>query len=353
MVDLVPDATPPRVKRTFPNDGAIVGSVNLVLAYFSEPIDPATLSSGTFTLQHAGADGRLETGDDELIQQGSVTFRGDLNAAVFSFSTSLAPGLHLAKVLPPIADLAGNALSPATSWQFWVVGGKDTDQDGIPDDIELALGLDPNRSSTLNDGILDGDRDPDGDGLANKWEILFGYDPRNRDSDGNGIFDGQEDPDNDRLTNLQELALHTNPVNPDTDGDGWSDEAEVTGQGNPLDASVGPRLFVSAAPPLAVLVTGVGPLDAVNLGTVVAQPPVRLLVPGLASFDAVTLGVVIAQPPLNVLVPGQGPLDSFSLGTVAAQPPVALLVPGIGETEAVTPGTTLARPPVSIQIAPQ
>ncbi len=377
VVDLVPDATPPRVKRTFPNDGAIVGSVNLVLAYFSEPIDPATLSSGTFTLQHAGADGRLETGDDELIQQGSVTFRGDLNAAVFSFSTSLAPGLYLAKVLPPIADRAGNALSPIAVWQFWVVGGKDTDQDGIPDDIELALGLDPNLSSTLNDGILDGDRDPDGDGLANKWEILFGYDPRNRDSDGNGIFDGQEDPDNDRLTNLQELALHTNPVNPDTDGDGWSDEAEVTGQGNPLDARVGPRLFVSAAPPLsalvtgpgqvqsatlgtvvaspplAVLVTGVGPLDALNLGTVVAQPPVTLLVPGLAPFDAVTLGVVIAQPPLNVLVPGQGPLGSFSLGTVAAQPPVALLVPGIGETEAVTPGTTLARPPVSIQIAPQ
>jgi hypothetical protein len=376
VVDLVPDGTPPRVKRTFPNAGAIVGSVNLVLAYFSEPITSATLSAGSFTLQHAGVDGRLETADDELIQQGSLTYREDLNAAVLSFSTSLAPGLYLAQALPPIADRAGNILAPATAWQFWVVGGIDTDQDGIPDDIELALGLDPNRSSTLNDGILDGDRDPDGDGLANQWEILFGYDPRNPDSDGNGIPDGQEDPDNDRLTNVQELALHTNPAHPDTDGDGWSDEAEVTGQGNPLDARVGPKLFIGAAPPINALVTGPDQLQTATLGTVVAQPPLTLLVPGQAPFDAVALGVVIARPPLNVLVPGQGPLDTFSLGTVAAQPPVALLVPGlgvldsinlgtviaqppvnllvpgIGQAEALTPGTTLARPPISIQIAP-
>jgi hypothetical protein len=350
VVNLVPDATPPRVKRTFPNAGAIVGSVNLVLAYFSEPITAATVSSGSFTLQHAGADGRLETGDDVLIQQGSLTYRDDLNAAVLSFPSSLAPGLYLAKALPPIADRAGNVLAPGTSWQFWVVGGVDTDQDGIPDDIELALGLDPNRSSTLNDGILDGDRDPDSDGLANKWEILFGYDPRNPDSDGNSLPDGQEDPDNDRLTNLQELARHTNPLNADTDGDGWSDEAEVTGSGNPLDANVIPRFFVSTAPPVSVLVSGSGAFQPSQLGTFVAAPPVTVLVPGQGNLPPIAAGIVASKPPLNILLPGLGQLDSLSLGTIVARPPLSVLAPGAGETGALNLGTVLAQPPVALLV---
>jgi hypothetical protein len=60
----------------------------------------------------------------------------------------------------------------------------DWDGDGMPDDWELAHGLDP----TVNDADLD----PDGDGLINLQEYLYGSDPHNPDSDGDGILDGEE-----------------------------------------------------------------------------------------------------------------------------------------------------------------
>jgi hypothetical protein len=60
----------------------------------------------------------------------------------------------------------------------------DWDGDGMPDDWELAHGLDP----TVNDANLD----PDGDGLTNLQEYLYGTDPHNPDSDGDGIMDGEE-----------------------------------------------------------------------------------------------------------------------------------------------------------------
>ena len=377
VVELVPDATPPRVTSTFPAAGAIVGSVNLAMAYFNEPIVPGTLSAASFTVQHVGADGLLQTADDQLIAPSSVIFRDDLNAAVLSFPTNLGPGLHLARLSAPISDLAGNVLAAPVAWQFWVVGGNDADQDGIPDDIEVLLGLNPNQSSSLNDGVLDGDRDTDGDGLPHRWEILFGYDPRTLDSDGNDVPDGQEDPDNDRLVNLQELPVQTDPRNADTDDDDWSDEAEVTGQGNPLDPRYGPRLLLHAAPPLAVLVTGQGqfqlnqvgtivarpptsvlvpglhPIGPVNFGTFMARPPLSVLAPGLGAFGALNFGQVLAQPPVSVLVPGLGILDSVTLGTLIARPPVNVLVPGAGNAQTVTPGTTRAFPPVEVRINPE
>jgi hypothetical protein len=60
----------------------------------------------------------------------------------------------------------------------------DWDADGIPDDWEIAHGLNP--------WVFDADLDADKDGLTNIDEYELGFDPFNPDSDGDGIPDGQE-----------------------------------------------------------------------------------------------------------------------------------------------------------------
>jgi hypothetical protein len=70
--------------------------------------------------------------------------------------------------------------------------------------------------------LLDSDRD----GMPDEWEIAHGLDP-------NIPTDANLDPDNDELTNLYEYQNGTNPHNPDTDNDGMPDGWEVTYGLNP------------------------------------------------------------------------------------------------------------------------
>lgn len=95
--------------------------------------------------------------------------------------------------------------------------GIDSDQDLIPDGIELLLGTNPFNPDTDNDGL---------DDFA---EInLYPYcSPINPDTDGDGTLDPDEDSDNDGLSNILEVSLDTDPANADTDGDGLSDGFEI------------------------------------------------------------------------------------------------------------------------------
>ena len=109
---------------------------------------------------------------------------------------------------------------------------KDSDSDGLPDDLEDYYGTDKNKADTDFDGVNDyyelillsdpltpdsnGDMDNDGDGLTNARESEFGTNPLSHDTDLDGLSDGEE-------VNLYD----TNPTEYDTDSDGMNDYSEV------------------------------------------------------------------------------------------------------------------------------
>ena len=100
----------------------------------------------------------------------------------------------------------------------------DSDGDGLTDDEENALELDPKKT------------DSDGDGVPDNEEV--GSDPSSPiDTDGDGIIDALDaDDDNDNLPTLLEHAIGTFPLQKDTDGDGLNDDVEVgNNSGVPLD----------------------------------------------------------------------------------------------------------------------
>ncbi len=98
----------------------------------------------------------------------------------------------------------------------------DTDGDGIPDDAEIRLGLNPNDPT---DALLDLDHD----GLTNRQEYQLGTDLRNADTDGDGIKDGEE------INGVR--GFTTNPLLADTDGDGIADLTEIQTGSDPTNAS--------------------------------------------------------------------------------------------------------------------
>ncbi|MFN3200917.1 MAG: lectin-like protein [Bradymonadia bacterium] len=155
-----------------------------------------------------------------------------------------------------MADLDEDTRATVVNWQ----AGVDTDGDGVSDEREMALGMDPANPDTDGDGVndrtelllgtdpnmADGDLDSDEDGLSNFIEELLGTNAGNPDTDGDGISDIDEqwigidaaraDTDGDGVDDREELeALGTDPNVADTDEDGMSDGFERDGDLDPLD----------------------------------------------------------------------------------------------------------------------
>lgn len=132
----------------------------------------------------------------------------------------------------------------------------DTDNDGVPDDVEIALGTNPAKFDTDGDGISDGielstalgaedwkrvdsdgdgvpdalDADSDDDGVPDAFEGIA-------DMDGDGIRAFRDwDDDNDGINTSAELAdAAWSDVSDDVDGDGlknWED-TDADGDGKP------------------------------------------------------------------------------------------------------------------------
>jgi hypothetical protein len=121
---------------------------------------------------------------------------------------------------------------------------KDSDGDGLTDEQEQVLGIDPLKGDTDGDGLTDGeeiqthntdplDSDTDGGGISDGAEVNRGTNPRQSDDD----ISDQFDTDSDGVNDEDEVAAGTDPENADTDNDGLTDGAELnTYLTNPLEA---------------------------------------------------------------------------------------------------------------------
>jgi hypothetical protein len=96
----------------------------------------------------------------------------------------------------------------------------DTDEDGLPNKVEMGLGTDPENPDSDGDGIEDGE------------EAAMRSDPLDADDPG---VDRDEDTDGDGIANIVELRHGTDPEEADSDGDGYDDGEEVDAGTDPLD----------------------------------------------------------------------------------------------------------------------
>ncbi|HVR36440.1 MAG TPA: carboxypeptidase regulatory-like domain-containing protein [Methylomirabilota bacterium] len=261
----------------------------------------------------------------------------------------------------------------------------DSDNDCLPDSVEIALGLNPNLPDTDGDGVFDGEEDSDGDGLTNCAEVILGTDPARGDTDGDGLSDGMEvtqlrtdptrvDTDGDGLDDGAEVDLGTNPLAADSDLDLWNDESEVTGGSDPLDPESTPPLMIVSGPSVSVGLPNFGTFAGLTVSLTVAAPRISVGLPtfddmgmlaagtiiarpsasvGLPSFDdafGLGAGLTVAQPPVAIGLPSFDDATGLGAGTTVAQPRVSLGLPAFDDSGALASGTTIAQPPVLVEL---
>ena len=149
----------------------------------------------------------------------TATYAIDLNTRTQVWSYPAGGKLALSEGILYIATDSGTLVAIDT--------GIDSDNDGIPDQIEETTCTDPYDADTDNDGISDGAEDADqngvvdpgeidpctddtdGDDLPDGWEIDNGLDPL----DSSGVNGRDGDFDSDGWTNYEEYLLGSDPDN--------------------------------------------------------------------------------------------------------------------------------------------
>jgi len=120
----------------------------------------------------------------------------------------------------------GNGGTALQQWDINVQAVLDSDNDGLSDDEERAIGTDPNDPDSDDDGLKDGEE-------VNQYDT----DPLDADTDNDGLNDGDE------------IKVYlTNPRNQDTDNDTYRDGEEIDYGSDPLDETDFPVNTVPADP---------------------------------------------------------------------------------------------------------
>ncbi len=247
LLNVTPDQTPPRLVSITPGSGTVVGTVTGIAAFFTEAIDLATLDEDSFKLTGSGEDAVFGTPDDVQISFRSLTQNAAGSIVNAALSDPLPSDAYLLTANLGVKDNSGNALAELFGSGFIVLGQNDSDQDGVPDNIEADLGLDPFNPDTDGDGIRDGLEDLDSDSIPTQIELFLGFNPAEPDSDGDGITDDLEDRDLDGAPDFLEATSGSGLNLVDSDMDGFDDNVEIRSGTNPVSADSRPvRELLSA-----------------------------------------------------------------------------------------------------------
>jgi hypothetical protein len=205
-----------------------------------------TIAPGTATIDRKGATAQLAV---------SASFRAGTTRDV----TGRASGIAYTTSNPAIATVSADGVVTGVSSgtviiqaslegkyamaRVRVVLAVDTDGDGMPDDVELREGLNPNDP---NDALEDADRD----GLSNRDEVENGTNLRSPDTDRDSILDGEE-------VVAGADGFITNPQLADSDGDGVRDALEIllgTDPGSAASVNVGAAISGITVRPSSVII---------------------------------------------------------------------------------------------------
>ena len=202
-----------------------VDNVSARLTVSSPKGSTVVLSPAERIIGSLSANDGATSNDDSATRQWTVGYDGDLTSETI---------LLQVEVLESGEDPTGFVTGTASAELAVDQALADADLDSLPDDYEVANGLDPQ----LDDALAD----LDDDGVVNLAERRLGTKPDDPDTDGDGLDDGEE------ISGGVD-GYRTDPLRADTDDDGVDDNAD----GAPTDGAT--SAFVPPPPEPVVSVS--------------------------------------------------------------------------------------------------